>query len=185
MDTISNQRRVQGIFIWRIAALHTIAYFIAGLFSVLLMNYSEEFGSETMANIMLPVDHWQVAIGLGVQPIRGMIIGLVLLPFRSIILADKGWIKLAVLILGLSYLSTIGPTVGSFDGYIFTKVELKYHLLGIPETLIYILLFTSLISFWYKYPWRGVNFMFSIFVGFIILMSLLGFFDRLGLINGR
>ena len=185
MDTISNQRRVQGIFIWRIAALHTIAYFIAGLFTVIFMSNSEEFGSETMANILLPVDHWQVAIGLGLQPIRGIIIGLVLLPFRSIILADKGWIKLAVLILGLSYVSTIAPTVGSFDGYILTKIPLKDHLSGIPETLIYILLFTSLISFWYKYPWRGVNFMFSIFVGFIILISLLGFFDRLGLINGR
>ena len=185
MDTISSQRKDNGIFIWRIAALHTIAYFIAGLFAVRFMNYSEEFGSDTMANIMLPVDHWQVAIGLGLQPIRGAIIALVLLPFKNIILADKGWIKLAVLILGLSYLSTIGPTIGSFDGYIFTKVELKYHLLGIPETLIYIFLFTYLISFWYKYPWRGVNFMFSIFVGFILLMSILGVFDSFGLIDGR
>ena len=185
MDTISNQKRGNGIFIWRVTALHTIAYFIAGLFAVRFMSYSAEFGSDTMANILLPVDHWQVAIGLGLQPFRGIIIGLVLLPFKNIILADKGWIKLAILVLGLSYLSTIGPAIGSFDGYIFTKVPLKYHLLGIPETLIYIFLFTSLISFWYKYPWRGVNFMFSIFVGFIILMSLLGFFDSMGLMKER
>ena len=185
MDTISNQKRENGIFIWRITALHTIAYFVAGLFALRFMNYSEEFGSDTMVNLMLPVDHWQVAIGLGLQPIRGIIIGLVLLSFKNIILADKGWIKLAFLILGLSYLSTIGPTIGSFDGYIFTKVPLKYHLLGIPETLIYIFIFTYLLSFWYKYPWRGINFMFSIFVGFIILMSLLGFFDSMGLMKER
>ena len=185
MDTISNQRKDNGIFIWRITALHTIAYFIAGLFAIRFMNYSEEFGSETMKNMMLPVDHWQVAIGLGLQPIRGVIIGLVLLPFKNIILADKGWIKLAFLILGLSYLSTMGPAIGSFDGYIFTNLSLKYHLLSIPETLIYIFIFTSLISFWYKYPWRGINFMFSIFLGFILLMSLFGFFDSLGLIYGR
>lgn len=183
MEAISNQKKEKAIFIWRISALHTIAYFIAGLFALTFMNYSEEFGSETMSNLMLPVDHWQVAIGLGLQPIRGVIIALVLWPFRETIFSNKGWIKLAFLVLGLSYLSTIGPAIGSFDGYIFTNVSLKYHLLGIPETLIYIFLFTSLISFWYKYPWRGVNFMFAIFVGFILLMSLLGFFDRYGLIK--
>lgn len=179
----SNLKKDIGIFIWRITALHTIAYFIAGLFAVRFMNYSVEFGSDIMANIMLPVDHWQVAIGLGLQPVRGVIIALVLLPFRSIILADKGWIKLAFLILGLSYLSTIGPAIGSFDGYIFTKIPLRYHLLGIPETLIYIFIFTCFISVWYKNPSRGANFMVAIFIGFILLMSLFGVADSLGLIN--
>lgn len=183
MDTISNPKRENGIFIWRIAALHTIAYFIAGLFAVRFMNYSAEFGSETMANIMLPVDHWQVAVGLGLQPIRGVIIALVLLPIKKIIIADKGWIKLAFLILGLSFLSTIWPAIGSFDGYIFTKVPLKYHLLAIPETVIYIFLFTSFLSGWYKNPVRGVNFMVAIFIGFILLMSLFGLLDSMGMIN--
>ena len=183
MDTISNPQRDIGIFIWRIAALHTIAYFIAGLFAVRFLNYSGEFGFDIMANMMLPVDHWKVAIGLGLQPIRGIIIALVLVPFKMIILADKGWIKLACLIFGLSYLSTFGPAIGSFDGYIFTEVPLKVHLLGIPEMVIYIFLFTSLLSAWYKNPYRGVNFMVAICVGFILLMSLFGFLDSLGMIS--
>lgn len=185
METTSNPGKEKLVFIWRISALHTIAYFIAGLFAITFMDYSAEFGSETMSKLMLPVDHWQVAIGLGLQPIRGIIIALVLWPFRETFLADKGWIKLAFLILGLSYLSTIGPTIGSFDGYIFTSVPLKYHLLGIPETLIYIFLFTSILPVWYKYSSRGFNFAVSIFVGFILLMSLFGVLDSLGIIKER
>lgn len=183
MEITSNQRKEKAVFIWRISALHTIAYFIAGLFALTFMDYSQEFGTETMSNLMLPVDHWQVAIGLGLQPIRGVIIALVLWPFRETIMARKGWVKLAFLVLGLSYLSTIGPAIGSFDGYIFTDVALKYHLLGIPETLIYIFLFASLLPFWYKHSSRGMNFVVAIFVGFILLMSLLGFFDSFGLIK--
>ena len=185
MDNLPKSKITTGIFIWRIAALHTIAYFIAGIFALTFLNYSKEFGSETMSNLMLPVDHWKVAIGLGLQPLRGIIIALVLWPFREVIFSNKGWMKLGFLILGLSYFSTIGPTIGSFDGYIFTKVPLYYHLLSLPETLLYILLFTSMLSAWYKHPSRGFNFMIAIFVGFIILMSLFGYLDSLGLMKDR
>lgn len=69
--------------------------------------------------------------------------------------------------------------MGSFDGYIFTSVPLKYHLLGIPETLIYIFLFTSMLLVWYKYSsFRGMNFTIAIFVAFILLMSLFGVLDE-------
>lgn len=183
MDTISTERIDRRIFIWRITALHTIAYFIAGFFSIAFMEYKQEFGAEVMKELLLPVDHWQVAIGMGLQPIRGIIIGLVLIPFREIILAPGGWIKLGFLILGLSYFSTIGPAVGSFDGYVFTHIPLRYHLGGIPETLLYTFLFTSLLPVWYKFPTRGVRFAIILFIGFILLMSLFGLLEGLGLIN--
>src|SRR5690606_17770700 len=141
------------------------------------MYYSNEQESKAISKLILPKDHWQMAIELGLQPLGGAIIAFILWPFRETIFANRGWIKLAFLILVLSYLSTPGPGIASFDAYIFTNASLKYHLLGIPEALIYVFTFTYLISFWYKYPWRGVSFMFAILVGFILLISLLGFFD--------
>ena len=185
METTLNQRKVKSVFIWRVSALHTIAYFIAGLFALTFMGYSEEFGIENISKFMLPVDHWQVAIGLGLQIIRGVVIALVLWPFKETILSNKGWIKLAFLVLGLSYFSTIGPGIGSFDGYILTSIPLKVHLSGIPETLIYVFLFASLLDVWYKHASRGMNFTVAIFVGFILLMSLFGILDSLGVIRQR
>lgn len=185
MNIPSNQPNKKAVFIWRISALHTIAYFIAGFFALSFMNYSQEFGLEASSNLMLPVDHWLVAISLGLQPFRGIIIALVLWPFRETILKKQGWIKLAFLLLGLSYFSTITPAIGSFDGYILTSVSLKYHLSGIPETLIYIFIFTSLLNVWFQNASRGMNFTIAIFFGFILLMSLFGVLDRLGLINKK
>jgi hypothetical protein len=185
MSISSNQRNKRAVFIWRISASHTVAYFIAVLFALSFMNFSQDFGVKTRSNLMLPIDHWQLAISLGLQPFRGIIIALVLWPFRETILKKQGWIKLAFLILGLSYFVTIAPAIGSFEGYIFTSVSIKYHLSGIPETGIYIFIFTSLLNIWYQNASRGMNFTMGIFVGFILLMSLFGVMDRLGLINKK
>ena len=54
--------------------------------------------------------------------------------------------KLGVIILGLSLLSTIGPTMGSFEGYIYTKIPYMYQMLGYPEAILYVLLFIGYIA---------------------------------------
>ncbi len=133
-----------------------------------------------MSVIMRPIESPWVAAGAGLQIFRGLIVALVLFPFRDVFLSSKkGWIKLWALILGLSYISTIGPTFGSFEGYIYTNVPLQYHLLGIPETLIYTFLFTILISLWYKKPSKVWNVVSIILVSLIILMSTLGLLSSL------
>jgi len=178
-----NQKCEAAAFIWRAASIHTVAYFIAGIFALIVMNYREQFASEIMSVIMRPVDSPYVALGPGLQLIRGLIIALVLLPFREIITSKKGWIKLSGLVLGLSYISTIGPTFGSFDGYIFTKVPLQYHLLGIPETLLYTSLFSVLLYLWYKKPIKAWNIISAILVILITGISILGYLTSIGLIK--
>ena len=170
-------------FIWRIASSHTIAYFIAGIFALLFMNYKEEFASEIMSVIMRPVESPWVALGAGLQIFRGIIIALVLLPFKDALLSKNGWTKLSVLILGLSYFSTIGPTFGSFEGYIYTKIPIQYHLLGLPEALIYTFLFTFTISTWYRKPGKLIGIISIVLVSLIILMSFLGLLSSLGMIK--
>ena len=171
------------IFIWRIVSLHTIVYFIAGIFAMVFLNYKEQFASEVMSVIMRPVDSPWVALGPCLQVIRGLIIAVILLPFKEIIISKNGWIKLAVLILGLSYVSTIGPTFGSFEGYIYTIVPFQYHLLGIPETLLYVFLFSFLLFRWYKKPAKIWNIIALILIILIILMSFMGYLSSIGLIQ--
>ena len=178
-----NKKNETLTFIWRIVSIHTIAYFIAGIFALVFMQYTEQFASETMSSIMRPVDSPWVALGPSLQIIRGILIALILLPFKEIIISKHGWIKLAGLVFGLSYISTIGPTFGSFEGYIYTKIPCQYHLLGIPETLFYVFLFSFLLFAWYKKPVRIWNIIIIILIVIIILMSIMGYFSSIGLLK--
>ena len=177
------KNEITTLFIWRVSLTHTVAYFVAGIFALSFMGYKEKFVSDIMSSIMRPVDSPWVAIGSGLQIIRGIIIALVLLPFREILISRNGWLKFAGLILGLSYISTIGPTFGSFEGYIYTKIPLQYHLLGIPETLLYVSLFTTLFHLWYKKPNKLWNIVLTISVILIVLISFLGYLSSIGLIK--
>lgn len=178
-----SQKKEIATFIWRVVSTHTIAYFIAGIFAVIFMEYKNHFGADIMSSIMRPFDSSWVALGAALQIFRGIIIALVLLPFKKALISKNGWIKLIGLILGLSYLSTLGPTFGSFEGYIFTKIPLQYHLLGIPEALIYIILFSLSFYLWYKKPIKAWNIISIILVILIVLMSFLGYLSSIGLIN--
>lgn len=168
-------------FLWRIIYSHIIAYFIAGLFAVTFMNYKEHYASETLSLLMRPVDSPIVALGPMLQIIRGLIIGLVLYPLRKCFVEDKnGFRKLALLIFGLSAVSTIGPTPGSFEGIVYTILPIQYHLLGIPETIIYVLLFTVILNFSYKNKKGWVYILPVVLVCLIFIFSILGYFDAIG-----
>jgi hypothetical protein len=170
-------------FVYRITVAHTVAYFFAGIFAVVFMNYREHFASESLGPLMLPFNSPMVALGPGLNIIRGVMLGLILLPVGNMILGDKGFIKLAILTLGLSFISTIGPTPGSFEGYIYTKLPFQYHLLGIPETLLYVAMFAGIPYLWYKTEKKYFNVIAIVLVVLILLMSFAGYMQAKGLIN--
>jgi hypothetical protein len=51
-----------GTFVWRITATHTIAYFIADIFALLVLKYDEIFGREAMS-FMRSTDSSRVVAG--------------------------------------------------------------------------------------------------------------------------
>jgi hypothetical protein len=126
---------------------------------------------------MCSVDEPIVALGPSLQIFRGMLLALILLPLRKTFFEEKhGLIKLGIIILGLSLLSTIGATMGSFEGYIYTKIPFKYQLLGYPEAIIYVFLFTGILGVSIKYSDRKIVTVLSIIVVLLIgLMSIMGF----------
>ncbi len=167
-------------FIWRVSAAHVIAYFIAGIFALVFMDYKNHYSSESLSLLMRPTDSPWVALGPGLQIFRGLIIALVLLPIRSFIFQKNGFLKLLWLVLGLSFISTIGPTPGSFDGYIYTILPLKYHLLGIPEAILYVSLFTGILLLWYKLEKKYITVISIIMVILVIAMSIMGMISASG-----
>lgn len=164
-----------GTFVWRTTYAHTIAYFVAGLFAVTFLNYKEHYSSESLSLLMHPTDAPITALGPALQLLRGMLMALVLYPIRSVIFSKNGWWKLGLLIFGLSQLCTIGPTPGSFDGMIYTILPLQYHLLGLPEAIVYILLFIGIMAFSYKTNKRYVNIVAALILLLIIFMGVMGY----------
>lgn len=162
-------------FVWRICSAHVIAYFTAGVFALLFLDYRTHFSSESLALLMRPVSSPWVALGPGLQIFRGVLIALALLPVRGFLYGKNGFLKLAWLVLGLSFISTIGPTPGSFDGYIYTILPVQYHLGGIPEAVLYTALFAGILAFWHKSGKRYVTTLSIVPVAVIVLFSVMGF----------
>ena len=164
-------------YFWQITYAHTIAYFIAGIFAIVVMNYSDLYATEIISSFMYPVDAPIVALGPFLQIFRGILLALILLPLQKTFFEEKhGLIKLGIIIIGLSLLSTIGPTMGSFDGYIYTKIPYMYQILGYPEAILYVLLFIGILYISIKYGHKKIITILSIIIMMlIILMSIMGF----------
>jgi len=173
-----------GIFVWRITASHIISYFIAGIFAIIVLDYDEIFGIGALS-FMRPTDSsaW-IPAGPGLQVIRGILLSFFLFPFRKIFFESKyGWIKFWLLLFGLGYLLTISAATGSFEGLIYTNIPLKYHLIGLPEIVLYMTLFTVFMWGWYSYPKKIFNILSIIFVTIIVLMSFMGVLAYVGIIE--
>jgi hypothetical protein len=164
-------------YFWQVTYAHTIAYFIAGIFALAVINYRDLFATEIISSFMRSVDEPVTALGPGLQILRGILLALILLPLRKTFFEEKhGLVKLGMIILGLSLLSTIGPTMGSFEGYIYTKIPYMYQILGYPEAIMYVLLFTGILGISIKYSDKRIITVLSIIVVLlIVLMSIMGF----------
>jgi len=171
-------------YFWQVTYAHIIAYFIAGIFAVLVINYRDLYATEIISSFMHPVDSPIVALGPALQIFRGILIALILLPLRKTFFDEKrGLIKLGIIIIGLSLLSTIGPTMGSFDGYIYSRVPYKYQILGYPEAIVYVFLFIGILAVSKKYEHKKIVTILSIVITVLIsLMSIMGFLSAKGLL---
>ena len=170
-------------FIWRVAATHSVAYFLAGIFAITFLGYEELFNTGPLS-FMRPTDSAWVAAGPGLQIVRGILLALILWPFRPIFFdTQNGWWKFWILSFGLSYVLTISAATGSFEGIIYTNLPLKYHLLGLPEIVLYMSLFTVVMKYWYLKPSKSKHIISVILVSIILLMSTLGVMASLNLIQ--
>jgi hypothetical protein len=126
---------------------------------------------------MKPVDSPWVAAGPMLQIFRGLIFSIVLWFFKEQFLFKKyGWLKLWGLIIGLSVLSTTGPSPGSIEGFIYTKIPLKTQLSGYIEILPQTLLFAVAVFYWYENPKKLWSTLSIILVSIISILCTLGIF---------
>ncbi len=164
-----------GTFFWRITSSHMITYFIAGILAFYFLNYKELFETGTLSHLMRPSDSPWVAAGPGLQIIRGLVFSIVLWPFTSIFLSEKtGWLKLWLLLIGLSILSTTGPAPGSIEGMIYTVIPIKKQVIGYIEVIPQTCLFAFMVCYWYHYPKKVWNIISIILIIIIVLFGVAG-----------
>jgi len=167
-------------FIWRITAAHVIAYFIAGVFAMYVFNYENLFSSGILSLVMKPITMPIIALGPGLQIIRGIIMALVLLPIRKVFTEGKyGFLKLGLLIFGLSVLSTFSAAFGSFEGFIYTKMPLIEQIIGYPEAIVWISLFMGILWAFYTFEKKAINIIAIVLIVLIVLMGIAGYFAAL------
>jgi hypothetical protein len=143
-------------FAARLTACHMVTYFVAGVFAYVVFDYETVFQSEHLACYMMPIHSKWVAIGPGLQWIRGLIFAAALYPFRHVFLDERrGWLKLWGLVVGLAILSTAGPAPGSVEGLLYTQLPVVDQLLGLREVVAQTLAFSWLLVTWYRRPHRA------------------------------
>jgi hypothetical protein len=124
---------------------------------------------------MLPTSSPWVAAGPALQVFRGLVFALALYPFRRVFLDEsRGWLKLFGLMLGLAILSTAGPSPGSIEGMIYTKLPVVSQILGLWETVVQTLAFSVLLVLWHRKPHRAWGIVMGTACALVVLMSLAG-----------
>lgn len=145
-------------FCGRVTLVHFLSYSLVGaLFFFLKLNVIVyyELNPDTAIRgyqeLFRTTNSVWVAAGPLFQILRGLLFGLVLYPFREILIRRKwGWLYLWALFLVLALFSTIGPGPGSIEGLIYTHVPLNHHLLTPWEGMVQTLLFSLLLIWWEK-----------------------------------
>lgn len=170
-----------GLYFWQIISAHTIAYFIAGVFALVVMDYQGLWATEAMSAFYREIDSSIVALGPFLQIFRGIIIALILLPLRKTFFEEKyGLIKLGITIWGFSVISTYAAAPSSFEGYIYLKMPYQHQISGYPEAIIWLSSFIGILKISIKYSHKKIVLLLSIIITLLIcLMSITGFISTL------
>jgi len=162
-------------FAWRVVSLHLLTYFMLGLAAYLILDYRQAYETTELRYLMRPTTSPWVAAGPALQPVRGLLFALILYPLASVFIRrSSGMLILWSLFLGMAVLGTAGPSPGSLEGIIYTKLPLRLHLFGLPEVIVQTFLFSFGLVFWCRKPARWKNVASGIGVGFVLLMSVAG-----------
>ncbi len=133
-------------FVVAVSVYHLITYFIVGFIASPLFDYPSLFKMPIISDYYRPSESIAFFIGPFLQIIRGVLFGLILLPFREFFKAEKfGWLWLWLIYIGIGILGTPAAAPASMEGLIYTKIPLWFHLIGLPEITMQTLVFSFLV----------------------------------------
>lgn len=166
------------------AVVHTVTYFIVGLISFMLLDYSAKYADPVVSGLMRQTDHPLVAAGPAFQLLRGFLFGIVLYFLRDMIFPKKnGWLTLWLVLVVVGILSPFAAAPSSIEGMLYTVLPMWFHLTNFPEIFLQSGLLAWLTHYWVNHPekkWLGWA-LWAVLV-IVILMSSLGALSALGVL---
>jgi hypothetical protein len=171
-------------FCWKVTAMHMIAYFFAGIAAMITMNYEKQLSDGFLETFMRPMSSPIVPLGAALQLINGIFMSLILYPIRKEIIGNfkTGWKKLSILIIGFTVFAPQIPGPGNLEGLIYTKIPVAIHIMSLPETILYGMLFSLGLVNWFKFDKKWIKTTSVVFIVLILLMSGLGYLDAIGVL---
>jgi hypothetical protein len=168
-------------FVWKVLSLHMTTYFVIGAVASFVFNYKALWNCPELSCLMRPLDSPWVAAGSSLQFARGLLFAAVLYPIIGFFQNHRrGGPLLWSLFMGLSILGQAGPSPGSLEGVIYSKLPLAGHLTTMPEVFIQTLLFSTGLVAWRRRPLRWMSIATAIGVGLALCTSMLGFIEAVG-----
>jgi hypothetical protein len=139
--------------ILKTAVTHTVTYFLLGVASFMILDYSNVYAGPGVAGFLRPTTDRLVTAGPLFQPIRGILLGLVLYQLREpLFQRRRGWLVLWATLVVIGILSPYVAAPGSLEGLIYTTVPLSFHLTSLPEVILQTLLFSAVLFHWMNHP---------------------------------
>lgn len=156
--------------------VHTITYFLMGIFAYNFLGYTTEFAKTYMACWMRQTSDPIIMAGPLFQPLRGLIFALAFYPLREAFFGKKnGWLLLWWVLVALSILSTFGPTPGSIEGLLYTIIPIPNQLAGWLEVVPQALLLSAILHYWINHPMqKWLNWVLGLAFALVILFPILG-----------
>jgi hypothetical protein len=133
--------------------VHTVTYFTMGLLALYLLEYRTAFEEPITREFMRSVEDPIVALGPGLQFIRGILFAVVFYLLRDILFRRKnGWLIMWVTLVFLGILSTFAAAPGSVEGLLYTKMPVGLQISGWMEVMTQALLLSVILFFWVNHP---------------------------------
>ena len=167
--------------IFKSMVVHTVTYFIFGVISFLITDYPALFSDPGVAHYFRDTSDPLVMAGPLFQPIRGILLGIVIYLLRETFFQKpRGWLILWLTLVIIGILSPYVGAPGSLEGFIYTKVPISVQLSLMPEVIFQTIMFSFVLFYWVNNPRaKWLSWLLYISLFFIIL------FPALGLIFGQ
>lgn len=156
--------------------VHTVTYFIVGVLALIFLDYTTWFSGSELGSLMRPTDDPLVAAGPLFQPLRGILFGIVFYLLRDVFFSnERGWVTMWIVLVFLGILSTFGPSPGSIEGFVYTKLSIGSQLFGLIEILTQSFLLAFVTFYWIQHSkQRWLTWLLIGLFALIVLLSTLG-----------
>lgn len=162
---------------YKSAIVHTATYLIFGMFAFYGFDYTEDFSSGLLAGYMRPATEPIIMLGPVFQPIRGALFGIVFYLLADILFTQNlGWLKMWVMLIIIGILSPFGPSPGSIEGAIYTRLSYpSLYSYTLVEVYGQALTLAVGVYFWVRNPRnRWVGWGFTAIAAFAVLAPIAG-----------